>query len=63
MTDSILRRKDAAKFLGISVPTLDKWYSGGHIAKPIKIGPRAVGWRESYLKAFLVEREAQGGAA
>lgn len=62
MPDQIYRRRGAALYLGVSVPTLDRWYREGHIAKPIKIGPQAVGWRESYLKQFLAEREKAGAA-
>jgi predicted DNA-binding transcriptional regulator AlpA len=62
LTDNIIRRKPFAHALGVSLPTLDRWQREGRIAKGIRIGPRSIGWRESYLKQFLAEREKAGAA-
>jgi len=48
-----IRRKEAAKKLGIGIATLDRWASEGRICKPSHIGPRASGWPESYLDALI----------
>lgn len=54
--DPILRRVDAARELGIKPGTLSKWVADGIIERPIKIGPRAVGWLQSTVLAFKEER-------
>ena len=49
----IVRRLNAAKRLGISNATIDRWVREGHIIKPTRIGPRACGWSEAYLDALI----------
>ena len=48
-----IRRKEAAKKLGISIASLDRWAAEGRICKPSHIGARASGWPESYLDALI----------
>ncbi|MCO4881566.1 helix-turn-helix domain-containing protein [Paraburkholderia caribensis] len=62
-SDQILRPNAAAAFLGVAVPTLYNWAREGQIARPIKLGPRASGWRRSYLEAFITAREQQTQSA
>ena len=50
-----IRRAEAAKKLGVSIPTLDRWASIGRIRKPAHIGGRASGWPESYLDALIAD--------
>lgn len=52
-SNRFIRRKEAAKKLGIGIATLDRWASEGRICKPSHIGPRASGWPESYLDALI----------
>ncbi|MEX3961663.1 helix-turn-helix transcriptional regulator [Paraburkholderia sp. EG286B] len=59
-TDSIVRPRAAAAFLGVSIATLYRWAREGQIAPPIKLGERTSGWRRSYLDAFIADREARG---
>lgn len=54
-----IRRKEAAKKLGISIATIDRWASEGRICKPSHIGPRASGWPESYLDSLIAGNTAQ----
>lgn len=53
----VLRPKDAARFLGVSIQTLYRWTWTGKICRPFKIGDRASGWRLSDLQAFIDRRE------
>lgn len=65
MADPIYRRKEAADYLSISLTTLWEWCKAGRLPHPIKMGPRAVGWRKSTLDQFISSREAateQAGA-
>ena len=60
---AILRPKDAAQYLGISVGTLYRWaQEQPGFPQPIKIGPRTTGWRQADLDAWL-DRQQEGGTA
>ena len=56
--ERLLRAKEAAKFLGISVPTLFRWRKEGNFARPIHLGARTVCYRLSDLQAFISSRMA-----
>lgn len=49
----IVRRKEAATKLGVSIATLDRWAQLGRIRKPSHIGGRSSGWPESYLDSLI----------
>jgi len=61
MDDPIIRPREAMRMLGIKNTTLYEWVKQGLLPAPIKLGPRATGWRKSTLDAFLDGRAAQGG--
>ncbi|MFL9899250.1 MULTISPECIES: helix-turn-helix transcriptional regulator [Paraburkholderia] len=63
MIDRIVRVDEVAAILGISKPTVIRWVERGVLQKPIKIGPRAVGWRESDIEAYIASREEVGAEA
>lgn len=54
----VLRVADAAKYLGIARSTLYERVKAGEICKPMKIGERAAGWRQSTLDAYLARCSA-----
>ena len=57
-TDRILRSKAAAEKLGYKSRTpVYELVRQGRLPPPIKISPRASGWRESTLNRFLAECE------
>lgn len=58
-SNRFIRRKEAAKKLGIGISTLDRWASDGRIRKPSHIGPRASGWPESYLDELIAGTDTQ----
>lgn len=58
--DPIIRPRDAMRMLGIKNTALYQWIKQGLLPAPIKIGPRASGWRKSTLDAFIAKREAAG---
>lgn len=60
--DQILRPAAAAAFLSVGKTTLYRWVDRGMIARPIKLGERASGWRRLDLIAFVDAREAQRAA-
>ena len=59
----ILRRKDVAQLLGLSVFSVDRWTKAGKLPKPISLGARFCGWdRESfeqwYKSVFLSQNDS-----
>lgn len=52
----ILRRQDVEAFVGLSRSTLYAMMAEGTFPKPIKLGKRAVGWREADIAAWLESR-------
>jgi prophage regulatory protein len=57
--DRIIRVNEAMTKTGAGCrATLYNWVKAGLLPKPIKIGPRASGWRESTLNAYIASREA-----
>jgi len=49
-------RKETAKLLNVSLPTLTRWKRKG-ILVPVKISPRKVFYREEDIKKLLRKRE------
>lgn len=47
MTETILRRPYAEKRYELSLSTIYKMMTEGRLPRPIRLGKRAVGWRES----------------
>ncbi len=56
MTDFILRRPAVQARTGLSRSTLYAMMAEGKFPKPVKLGKRAVGWRESALTNWLDSR-------
>ncbi len=57
----ILRPRDAANHLGVSISTLYRWEREcPGFPKRIKLGPRASGWRLADLESWLERQAAQG---
>ena len=57
MVSSILRRPDVEAVTGLSRSTIYKWMDEGSFPKPVKLGPRAVGWREADINDWLETRD------
>jgi predicted DNA-binding transcriptional regulator AlpA len=53
MSDKIYRTQAAAERIGISASTMEKWRSAGIGPPFVRIGRRAIGYKESALDAFL----------
>lgn len=57
MADRILRRPHVEACTGLSRSTIYEWMKRGEFPAPVKLGVRAVGWRESDIEAWLQARE------
>lgn len=44
--ERMLRRDPLLELIGISAPCLYAWMSKGKFPRPVRIGPKAVAWRE-----------------
>lgn len=56
MHDCILRRPDVEVRTGLARSTLYAMIAEGTFPKPLKLGKRAVGWRESEITAWIDNR-------
>ena len=52
----ILRHPDVQQMIGLSRSTIYRWSSNGSFPKPAKLGPRAVGWPEAQIRAWIADR-------
>ncbi len=52
----VLRPREAARYVGLSRPTIDPWRKAGKFPKALRLGAQAIGWRRSDLDAWLNER-------
>ena len=57
MSDRILRRPDVEVRTGLSRSTLYAMMAEGSFPQPVRLGKRAVGWRESAVARWLETRE------
>ncbi|MDA8587066.1 AlpA family transcriptional regulator [Rhodobacteraceae bacterium] len=60
MSNRILRRPDVETLTGLSRSTLYAMMAEGTFPKPVKLGKRAVGWREAELLEWLDARSVEG---
>ncbi len=60
MTEIILRRDAVERMTGLSRSTIYDWIAKGAFPKPIKLGVRAVGWRERDIQFWLALRCPEG---
>ena len=56
--DRLLASADVTRRLGISKVTLHRYVTAGRFPPGIKIGLRAVRWRESVVNAWIDQRAA-----
>jgi prophage regulatory protein len=59
MRNRILRRPDVETLTGLSRSTLYAMMAEGTFPKPVKLGKRAVGWREIDLTEWLENRRTE----
>lgn len=57
MTERILRRPEVEARVGVGRSTLYDWMKSGTFPKPVALGARLVGWKESDVTAWLDARK------
>ncbi len=55
---AILRRKQVEARTGLARSTIYQYIKDGVFPKPVQLGPRAVGWVESDISAWIGQRIA-----
>ena len=61
MLERHYRRHDVESFTGLSRSSIYDMMSKGDFPIPVRIGQRAVAWRESDLAAWLAKRNQAAG--
>ncbi len=56
MSEVILRQKEVLEMLKVDRSTLYRWIQNKRFPAPKKIGPRAIGWPERKVKAWMDAR-------
>jgi prophage regulatory protein len=56
MQNRILRRHEVESQIGLSRSSIYQMMSDGEFPLPIKLGKRAVGWREQEINKWLSDR-------
>ena len=59
MADKLIRRPEVEARTGLSRSTLYDWMKRGQFPQPVKLGARAVAWRESDVTAWLESRQTR----
>lgn len=59
MNERIFRRPDVEQLVGLSRSTLYAMMAEGTFPKPLRLGKRAVGWRERDLRHWLDSRAGE----
>ena len=55
----IVKRPDVEAATGLSRSSLYRLAASGEFPRPIKLGPRAVGWRADEIAAWIEQRTAE----
>jgi prophage regulatory protein len=53
----IIRPKELAEMLGLSIPTIYRMYNDGQLPSKVKISSHAVGWLRSDIEEWLLLRK------
>ena len=52
----VLRPREAARYVGLIRPTIDRWRKAGKFPKALQLGAQAIGGRRSDLDVWLNDR-------
>lgn len=63
MVDKTLRRPQVEELVGLSRSTLYEMMSRGEFPRPLRIGKRAVAWKQSTVIEWLSQRPRAGNGA
>lgn len=55
----LMRRKDLADALQVSIGTVDNMRREGRLPEPVEISPRCIGWPRKVIESWLEEQWSQ----
>lgn len=58
-TIKIIKRREVEATTGLSRSSLYRLAAAGEFPRPIRLGPRAVGWRADEIAAWIEQRTAE----
>ncbi|MDA8260274.1 MAG: AlpA family transcriptional regulator [Betaproteobacteria bacterium] len=58
-TPQIVKRPEVEAATGLSRSSLYRLAAAGEFPRPIRLGPRAVGWRADEIAAWIEQRTAE----
>jgi prophage regulatory protein len=58
--DRILRPRELASYVGLSLATLWRLRRAGSLPEPLRLSKNCVGWRTSVVDAWLASRDEAG---
>jgi prophage regulatory protein len=58
MAIKILRLIGVLDIVGVKKSALYQWIKDGKFPAPVRLGPRAVGWRQADIEEWLASRES-----
>ena len=60
--ERILRRREVLDRVGVGQSTLYDWMKRGEFPRPVALGSKLVGWRESDIDGWIASRDVRGAA-
>ena len=54
--EKFISKKEVCEAVGISQPTLWRWYTYGTFPKPVRLGPNRVAWVEREVDEWMAAR-------
>ncbi|MCY4508395.1 MAG: AlpA family phage regulatory protein [Acidobacteria bacterium] len=57
MEQVILRQGEVTRVTGVPKGTIYRWIEKGTFPRPVRLGPRAVGWRRTDIEKWAAERQ------
>ena len=56
MEQRIMRRPEVLETVGVATSTLYGWMAVGRFPRPVRLGPKAVGWRSEDVQKWIAGR-------
>ena len=58
MSDRLLRRQEVEELTGLSRASIYRWMGSGEFPRSVRVGSKAVRWKESDITAWIQSRPA-----
>lgn len=58
----IVRLPEVERMTGLAKTTIHRWYRDGRFPRPLRLGPKSIGWRRKEILEWLDSLPRAGGA-